>query len=112
MKGDQRLPETVGPQGPSGQDGLDGPVGPAGKNAVIMCYIYKQCVFTLVIFTNLSFVETPRGFIISIINLRGVSTQLNLCNVFAMKTYKKLIWYILSLILRCSGTKKELLAYQ
>ena len=41
----------------------------------------------------LSFVETPRKFIIAIINLRGVSTKLNKYIVFTMKTYKKLIMY-------------------
>ena len=38
----------------------------------------------------LSFVETPRKFIIAIINLRGVSTKLNKYIVFTMQTYKKL----------------------
>ena len=37
-----------------------------------------------------SFVETPRKFIIAIINLRGVSTKLNKYIVFTMQTYKKL----------------------
>ena len=40
----------------------------------------------------LSFVETPRKFIIAIINLRGVSTKLNKYIVFTMQTYKKLIY--------------------
>ena len=35
--------------------------------------------------------ETPRKFIIAIINLRGVSTKLNKYIVFTMQTYKKLI---------------------
>ena len=39
----------------------------------------------------LSFVETPRKFIIAIINLRGVSTKLNKYIVFTMQTYKKLM---------------------
>ena len=39
----------------------------------------------------LSFVETPRKFIIAIINLCGVSTKLNKYIVFTMQTYKKLI---------------------
>ena len=43
----------------------------------------------------LSFVETPRKFIIAIINLRGVSTKLNKYIVFTMQTYKKLIVNIL-----------------
>ena len=43
----------------------------------------------------LSFVETPRKFIIAIINLRGVSTKLNKYIVFTMQTYKKLIVAIL-----------------
>ena len=38
----------------------------------------------------LSLVETPRKFIIAIINLRGVSTKLNKYIVFTMQTYKKL----------------------
>ena len=37
----------------------------------------------------LSFVETPRKFIIAIINLRGVSTKVNKYIVFTMQTYKK-----------------------
>ena len=36
-----------------------------------------------------SFVETPRKFIVAIINLRGVSTKLNKYIVFTVQTYKK-----------------------
>ena len=43
----------------------------------------------------LSFVDTPRKFIIAI-NLRGVSTKLNKYIVFTMQTYKKLKLTILS----------------
>ena len=35
--------------------------------------------------------ETPRKFVIAIVNLRGVSTKLNKYIVFTMQTYKKLI---------------------
>ena len=42
----------------------------------------------------LSFVETPRKFIIAMINLRGVSTKLNKYIVFTMQTYKKLIFRV------------------
>ena len=38
----------------------------------------------------LSVVETPRKFIIAIINLRGVSTKLNKYMVFTMQTYKNI----------------------
>ena len=43
----------------------------------------------------LSFVETPRKFIVAIINLRGVFTKLNKYIVFTMQTYKKLIIKVL-----------------
>ena len=38
-----------------------------------------------------SFVETPRTFIIAIINLRDVSTKLNKYIAFTMQTYKELM---------------------
>ena len=65
------------------------------------------------LFYLLSFVETPRKFIIAelsirklgsssvlIIHLRGVSTKLNKYIVFTMQTYKKLIIYFVSDFLR------------
>ena len=50
------------------------------SNKCLICYslLIKLC-------------ETPRKFIIAIINLRGVSTKLNKYIVFTMQTYKKLI---------------------
>ena len=53
---------------------------------VSMISIYNN---TLIIYL-LSFVETPRKFIIAMINLRGVFTKLNKYIVFTMQTYKKL----------------------
>ena len=38
-----------------------------------------------------NFVETPRKFIIAIINLSGVSTKLHFNLIFTMQTYKELI---------------------
>ena len=49
--------------------------------------------------------ETPRKFIIAIINLRGVSTKLNKYIVFTMQTYKKLIKEVSVIIIRRFGQK-------
>ena len=61
----------------------------------------------------LSFVETPRKFIIQIINLRGVSTKLNKYIVFTMQTYKKLnIMRVLPLHIFISMTYVAFYLYQ
>ena len=46
--------------------------------SLVISFLYVCMVNTIYL---LSFVETPRKFIIAIINLRGVSTKLNKYNV-------------------------------
>ena len=46
----------------------------SSRTASVLSFLYVCMVNTIYL---LSFVETPRKFIIAIINLRGVSTKLN-----------------------------------
>ena len=69
------------------QDDVKGRFDEDGQFTVIPAEPTVNLVTTIYL---LSFVETPRKFIIAMINLRGVSTKLNKYIVFTMQTYKKL----------------------
>ena len=59
----------------------------------VISFLYVCMVNTIYL---LSFVETPRKFIIAIINLRGVSTKLNkymFCVALKLRTVNFLILY-------------------
>ena len=61
----------------------------------VISFLYVCMVNTIYL---LSFVETPRKFIIAIINLRGVSTKLNkymFCVALKLRTVNFLILYFI-----------------
>ena len=61
-----------------------------GRNAMADL---KSTIFGLYFILKYNFVETPRKFIIGIINLRGVSTKLYFNLIFTMHSYKEHILY-------------------
>ena len=66
------------------------------ETVLLISFLYVCMVNTIYLF---SFVETPRKFIIAIINLRGVSTKLNKY-ILLIFIYDIIIMYMLKFLIQ------------